>query len=205
MQEKEIKTYGHSAESHKKTRKLQKENADKYHHPQEKLSQLEKLSYFIKGDILEVFAGDGNLSSFYQKRGNLTALTKETTGDSFKYIYNLRKDRKLYDVIDIDSYGYPDKFFPLVFEMMKEESLLIFTFPIVGVNCLNGIMEQHYISYWRSDRPTPGDVTGVLTDMALRNWYLIGLIDLEKIKRIWRFAFMCKSVKATEFCNVRNR
>ena len=54
--------------------------------------------------------------------------TKETTGDSFEYIYKLRAENRLYDVIDIDSYGYPSKFFPLIFEMIKDEGLLIFTF-----------------------------------------------------------------------------
>ena len=109
------------------------------------------------------------------------------------------------DVIDIDSYGYPDLFFPVVFEMMHDEALLVFTFPIVGVNCVNGIVEQHFINFWHSDRPSIGDITGVLTDQALRNWYLISLVDVVKIKRIWRFMFDCKRVKATEMCNVKNR
>ena len=89
--------------------------------------------------------------------------------------------------------------------MMKPVCLLIFTFPIVGVNCLNGIMEQHYINFWRSDRPTIGDVTGVITDQALREWYLASLLEVKKIKRIWRFAFICKRKKATELCTTKNR
>ena len=202
--------YGHSPESHKDTRKGQKNNLDKYHHPQEKIDQLEKFSqYTLDQDILEVFGGQGNLTKYYESaldtKGSVTSLTKDTTGDSFDYIYKLRGERKKYGVIDIDSYGYPDKFFPVIFEMMKDECLLVFTFPIVGVNCLNGITEQHYINFWRSDRPTIGDVTGILTDFALRNWYLISLLDVQKIDRIWRFVFLCKRQKATELCGVKNR
>ena len=183
---------GHSAEGHKKTRQGQKENANKYHHPEEKIKQLQKFSHLLSGEILEVFAGQGNLTEFYEEFGNVTPLTKEEYGNSFDSVYKLRANKKKYDVIDIDSYGYPDKFFPLAFELMRDKSLLIFTFPVVGVNCLNGIVEQHFINFWRSDRPTIGDVTGVLTDMALREWILCSLTDVQKIKRIWRFIFTRK-------------
>lgn len=196
---------GHSATSHKKTRLLQAENADKYHHPDEKIAQLEKFVDYLQGNILEVFAGQGNLTAFYEKYGKVTPMTKEVFGSSFDAIYKMRGERKRFDVIDIDSYGYPDLFFPVVFEMMRDKSLLVFTFPVVGVNCLNGIVEQHFINFWRSSRPTIGDITGVLTDLALRNWYLIKLVDVQKIKRIWRFVFECERQKATVFCNVKNR
>lgn len=191
--------------SHRKIRDGQKYNLDRYHHPIEKTSQLLKFSEYIKGDILEVFGGQGNLTQFYKQYGSVISMTKETTGNSFDSIYKLRSEKKKFDVIDIDSYGYPDKFFPIVFELMKNECLLVFTFPIVGVNCLNGITEQHFINFWKSDRPTIGDITGILTDMALREWIIISLLDLQKIRRIWRFIYLCKRVKATELCNVRNR
>ncbi len=192
---------GHSAEKHKKARLLQKQNADKYHHPREKKKQLRKFKHFLTGEILEVFAGKGNLTKYYTKYGRVTPMTI----DSFNTIYKLRGHKKKYNVIDIDSYGYPDKFFPVIFEMMTKECLLIFTFPVVGVNCLNGITEQHFINFWRSARPTIGDVTGILTDMALREWYLLQLLDVQKIKRIWRFVYICNRKKATEFCGVKNR
>lgn len=196
---------GHTAKTHKEIRLKQKSNHSDYHHPKEKIIQLESLSDYIYGDILEVFAGRGNLTEYYQVKGNVTPMTKEEFGDSFDAIYKLRGEKRKFDVIDIDSYGYPDLFFPVVFEMMKDKCLLIFTFPIVGVNCLNGITEQHHINFWRSDRPTIGDVVGVLTDMGLRTWVLPQLVDVRKIKRIWRMAFLCEKKKATEFCNVRNR
>jgi hypothetical protein len=196
---------GHSAASHKRTRLLQKQNDDKYHHPNEKIDQINSLSKYVTGEILEVFAGQGNLTGHYSQFGNVTAMTKKEFGSSFDALYRMRADRKTYNVIDIDSYGYPDKFFPVVFEMMEAECLLIFTFPIVGVNCLNGITEQHFINFWRSSRPTIGDVVGALTDMALREWYLLQLVDVKKIKRIWRIACICSRQKATEFCGVRNR
>ena len=197
---------GHSKNTHKITREAQNNNEDKYHHPKEKILQLERFNnYLNNADILEVFGGQGNLTKYYKKFGEVTAMTKKEFGSSFDAIYQMRADRRSWDVIDVDSYGYPDLFFPIVFDLMKEEALLIFTFPIVGVNCLNGIVEQHFINFWRSDRPTIGDIAGVLTDMALRTWYLISLLDVTKIDRIWRMVYKCKRVKATEFCNVKNR
>lgn len=197
---------GHTAITHKTIRKGQKENKNRYHHPIEKINQLKKYkSYLMGSDILEVFGGDGNLTDFYTQYGSVTSMTKKEFGNSFDAIYRLRADKKKFDVIDIDSYDYPDKFFPVAFELMNKRCLLVFTFPIVGVNCLNGITEQHFITFWRSTRPTIGDVTGILTDMAFREWILISLIDIQKIKRIWRFVFECNRVKATELCNVKNR
>ena len=194
-----------SSEKHKWIRHKQGKNCDSVHHPKEKILQLNNFKdYFINKEILEVFGGQGNLTDYYNNYGNTTALTKEKFGSSFDYIYQLRADKKKYNVIDIDSYGYPDLFFPVVFEMMKHNALLIFTFPIVGVNCLNGIQEQHFITFWKSARPTIGDVTGILTDMALRNWFLIELKDVVKIDRIYRFVFKCKRVKATKMTNVKN-
>ena len=201
---------GHSKESHKETRRKQKMNAEDYHHKDEKINQLNKFCSYIKGkygdnEILEVFAGQGNLTEYYKNISiNVTAMTKETFGDSFHAIYKLRADRKKYDVIDIDSYGYPDKFFPVIFEMMKERCLLVFTFPIVGVNCLNGITEQHFYTFY-FQKPTIGTVVGRITDWALREWFLVSLLDVVKIKRIYRFVFDCRRVLATEMCNVRNR
>ena len=88
---------------------------------------------------------------------------------------------------------------------LKDNGYLIFTFPVVGVNCLNGITEQHYINFWRSNRPTIGDVVGCITDFSLRTWQLAKLVDVVKIKRIWRFIFSIERQKATELCNTKNR
>jgi hypothetical protein len=195
---------GHNKESHKKTRLKQALNEDDYHHPQEKINQLNK---FIQpeSEVLEVFAGKGNLTEYYQNMGCIvTAMTKEQFGNSFDAIYQLRADKKKYDVIDIDAYGYPDKFFPVVFELIKDNGLLIFTFPIVGVNCLNGISEQHFYTFYRGI-PTIGDVVGTITDFGLREWMLCSCLDVVKIKRIYRFVFHCSKKKATEMCNVKNR
>lgn len=194
---------GHNKETHKRIRKSQKENLDSYHHPKEKIEQLDKIN--IKGEVLEVFGGQGNLTEYYKKFGNVTSMTKETFGNSFDSIYKLRGENKKYDFIDIDSYGYPDKFFPIVFELMKPEAYLVFTFPQVGINCLNGITQQHFSTFYSNPTPTIGDVVGKITDFGLREWILVSLVNVVKINRIYRFLFKCKRVKATEMCNVRNR
>jgi hypothetical protein len=154
---------------------------------------------------LEVFGGRGNLTKWYSAHGYVESLTKELHGDSFNAIHSLRAKEKRYDLIDIDGYGYPDKFFPLVFEMMNEVCLLLFTFPMVGVQCVNGIYEMHYATFWRSLRPSIGDVVAGITDMAMREWIVPALVDIRKIKPILRFAFKCQKRKATELCNVRNQ
>jgi len=196
-------TVGHNKEKHKSTRLKQCLNDNEYHHPKEKMKQLDRIEF--GKDVLEVFAGKGNLTEYYRNRGCfVTPMTKEEFGNSFNAIYKLRGENKKYDLVDIDSYGYPDKFFPVIFEMLKDKSFLVFTFPIVGVNCLNGISQQHFYTFYRGI-PTIGDVVGQITDWALREWILVSLYDVVKIRRIYRFVFKCQKVKATEMCNVRNR
>jgi len=195
----------------KQQRLNQKLNVEDYHHPKEKTNQLLELEFskcfnFHKKNVLEIFGGEeGYLTAFYKSRGaDVTSLTKSQHKSSFDYVYQLRADRKKFGLIDIDSYGYPDKFFPIVFELMEESCLLIFTFPIVGINCVNGIMQQHFYTFYRGI-PTIGDVVGQVTDWGLREWFLAKLVDVKKIKRIYRFVFSCERQKATEFCNVKNR
>ena len=60
-------------------------------------------------------------------------------------------------------------------------------------------MEQHFINFWGSARPTIGDVTGVITDHALRDWKIASLISVRKIKPIWRLAFLVKQEKPRYF------
>ena len=194
-----------NSEKHIKVRIAQATNKDSHHHQKEKIEHLNIVKEHIYGDILEVFGGQGNLTSYYRTLGNVTSMTKQTHGDSFHSIYKLRAERKSYDVIDIDGYGYPSKFFPVVFEMIKDEGLLIFTFPVIGVQCVNGIVEQNFVNFWGTTRPTIGDIVGKITDYSLREWKLATLLSVRKIKPIWRFAFLIKREKATLFCNVRNR
>ena len=199
--------HGHTAKTHKEIRHKQSINDDDYHHPIEKIEQLKRFEdIFRDKKILEVFAGQGNLSKYYNSISDkVFSMSKEKTGDSFNYIHKIKFDKKKFDVIDIDSYGYPDKLFPVVFDCLTDNAYLIFTFPIVGVNCLNEITEQHYINFWRSNRPTIGDVVGCITDYGLRNWQFCKLVDVSKIKRIWRFIFKIEKQKATLICNTKNR
>ena len=127
---------GHTAETHKTIRKNQALNLDAYHHPTEKIEQLKKFN-FNNFKILEVFAGKGNLTKYYRSiSSKVVSMNKETTGDSFEYIYKVRYSKDKFDLIDIDSYGYPDKFFPVIFECLKDKSYLIFTFPVNHLSIL---------------------------------------------------------------------
>ena len=58
-----------------------------------------------------------------------------------------------------------------------------YTFPVMGVQLINGIVEQHFINFWKSARPTTGDVVGAVTDYGLKYWYLPKLVDVVKINR----------------------
>jgi hypothetical protein len=86
---------------------------------------------------------------------------------------------------------------------MKDTCGLILTFPKAGIK--NGIIEEQFSTFYSTSSPSIGDIVGKITDWSLRNWYVSGLIDVVKIKRIYRMAFLCRRKKATEMCNVKNK
>jgi hypothetical protein len=115
------KTY--RAIRHDVVRLKQKENCNTVHHPNEKIEQIES---FLTGlnnlKILELFAGQGNLTKIYKRHGIVDAYDKKylKTGDSFLQFHKLIAEKKKYDIIDIDPYGFPNRFFPDIFLLIEK-------------------------------------------------------------------------------------
>ena len=203
------KTY--RALRHDVVRKKQSENSNEVHHPNEKMKQVKRVilnfneTNKIDLKILELFAGQGNLTNLYRNYGDVTAYDKKhlKTGDSFLEYHRLISDRKKFNVIDLDPYGFPNRFFPDIF-LLIDRGILFVTMPKPYVNILNGITQTHLISYYGTHNPNKDEIIEKIGLFGLCHWRKIELIDEIDCKSIWRFAFLVEKVKATEYTGVRN-
>jgi hypothetical protein len=203
-----VKTY--RAIRHDVVRQKQKINNNEVHHPDEKTAQIEfvmkNLNNQKNNSILELFAGRGNLTKVYEKYGDVIPCDQKylQTGDSFLLFHKLIYEKQKYTVIDIDPYGFPNRFFPDIY-LLIDDGIMFVTMPKPYVNVLNGITQTHLISYFGEPNPDEDTIIDQLVTWGLCHWRQVELIDSIDCKSIWRFAFSVKKVKATEYTGVKNR
>lgn len=212
---------------HDITRAKQGQNHDAVHHPDEKISQINRVLNEICGwgdlSTLELFAGHGNLTKVYAEYGEVIAneyngkvfqkLTENTKlcafvrcnkVDSFIDFHQLIALKQKFDVVDLDPYGFPNRFFPDVF-LLIEKGVMFVTMPKPYVNILNGITQTHLISYYGEHNPSKETIIKRIALWGLCHWRKVELIDCVDCKSVWRFAFKIERVKATQYTGVRNR
>ena len=176
------------------------ENNDQYHHPKEKMAQLDDIrnhsgmEQLFSGEILEVFAGDkGNLTPYYAKSGHVFPMTPNTTGDSYTAIHAARGKGIKCDIIDIDPYGDPYKIIDVAIEMLKPISLLIVTwFKMAPRNDwqkninLRRHGHQHAVSI--------GDVSEIVMDAGWDEGFVLSPMSTchMELSGIWRIPFLAK-------------
>jgi len=199
-----MKTY--RAIRHDVVRKKQRENSAECHHPEQKENQIRTVLK-NKSDlkILELFAGHGNLTKIYKDFGNVDCYDKLLkTGDSYLVFHKLIGERKKYDVIDLDPYGFPNRFFSDIF-LLQTKGYMFITMPKPFVNILNGITKQHLICYYGEHNPPKETIIEKIKLYGLCHWRELTLLSCLDFGRIWRLCFEVNRVLATEFCGVRNR
>lgn len=210
MMKKVEKMYGkktYRALRHDVVRKKQKENSNEVHHPDQKINQIYSvLDKNKKYNILELFCGRENLTKHYKNFGIVDAYDKKykKTGDSYIVFHRLISEKKKYDIIDLDPYGFPNRFFPDIF-MLIEDGYMFVTMPKPYVNILNGITRAHLISYYGEHNPNIETITKQFAIWGLCHWRKVQVINVLDCKSIWRIVLKIKKVKATEYTGVNNR
>ncbi len=220
-------TKSYRAIRHDVTRKKQNEYCDTKHHPNHKIKQIKTVLNECCGwsdlSILELFAGRGNLTKIYAEYGEvianeykkkvfdkLTENVKEcalvhcNNVDSFLDFHQLIALKQKFDVVDLDPYGFPNRFFPDVF-LLIEKGVLFVTMPKPYVNILNGITQTHLSSYYGEQNPSKDKIINRLVLWGLCHWRKVQLINSMDYKSVWRFAFSVERVKATEYTGTKNR
>ena len=206
----DLKDKTYRAVRHDVVRKKQKENSKEVHHPEQKKEQINKiLSGRENLKIMELFAGHGNLKETYDQyigeKGFLEQYDKLLkTGDSYLLFHKLIAEKRKYDVIDVDPYGFPNRFFPDIFLLM-EDGVMFITMPKPWVNIANGITKQHLTCYFGEHNPSLEVIKEKIRLFGLCHWRDVQYLDVMDFGRLWRIAVSVKKVKATEYTGVRNR
>lgn len=204
---------------HKIRRLQQDQNQDRYKHTAEKIEQVKK---FITGSgrfILETNCGFGGLTEFYSSFGevegydikkdrvdHVNALGHEDViaihADSEKEIYRLLYSKCVFDVVDIDPYGMPSRYFPHAFGLI-DDGVMFITLPMIGVAQINKITIRHLQSFWGvelSDKDSYVEkVIERLKDYAFMFKRELEVLDVAKIDRIYR---LCLKVQKKSCCDI---
>lgn len=213
-----------SSIKHKIRRLQQKQNLDKYKHTVEKSEQARKyLPHLLNPRILETHAGFGGMTQFYSKYGHTTSLELKEERveavkncrlpnnqviqcDSEEYVYRLISRRERYDVIDLDPYGYPSRYFPHVFKLMND-GILFVTLPMIGVAQINKITIAHLSSFWGVDyRDTASYLEAVIrrmTEYAFMHKKRITVLESPKFGRIYRLVIKVESVSLNDLVGLK--
>jgi hypothetical protein len=204
----EGKTY--RAIRHDVVRNKQSLNSPEVHHPKDKISQIMKVLPLRDAQypyrILELFSGRQNLTPTYLKYGKVDCFDKKymKTGDSFREFHRLIADKKTYNVIDIDPYGFPCRLFPDLF-LLLDDGYLFVTMPKPYVNILNGITQTFLLSYFGDTNPDLKKIVDQFATWGLCHWRKVELLNDINLGSAWRLAFKVHKVLATEYTGVRNR
>ena len=190
-----------NALKHDKQRKAQRDDKTHTNHTELKTTQIKKFIPIGEYNILELFAGNGKLSELWKTYGNLQ--TNEGK-DAYRLFHGLIHQGKKYDIIDLDPYGFPSRFFPDIF-LLIDDGYMTITFPHPAVNVLNGITKQTFMNYYGEECPKLETVISKIKQYALCHWRDVKILDITNMGRVNRICMRVKRVKATEYCGVRNR
>jgi tRNA G26 N,N-dimethylase Trm1 len=222
-----VQNKSYRAIRHDVIREKQQNNNLEVHHPNQKINQIKNvLSEFIgwcDKSTLELFSGHGNCTKIYAEYGEVIANEFKSTVflklqentkdlmlvhcnkvDSFIYYHELIALKQKFDIIDIDPYGFPNRFFPDIF-LLIDDGYMFITMPKPYVNILNGITETHLISYYGERNPSFDVIINRIVLWGLCHWRKVELIDSVDCKSIWRIAIKVTKVKATEYTGVKNK
>jgi 16S rRNA G966 N2-methylase RsmD len=213
-----------SSVKHKYIRLKQSDNDDKHHHPEEKIEQIKNIINNKNNlHILETNAGLGNLTSQYQKYGKVLALDIDTKKiqkinemklenvktikcDAFREIHRLIYEGNKFDVIDLDPYGYPSRYFPHIFQLIND-GLLFVTFPKIGVQQINKITLEHYKVFWdislEDKHIYQEKIHKKMKDFAMQNYRSCDIINSSDLGRMHRFAYKVKKESALDLVNLK--
>ncbi len=198
---------------HKIRRLQQAQNQDRYKHTDEKLEQIQRTKPHSVLQVLETHAGFGGLTRYYSQMAYMVTsleLKQERVDaikdlglsnvsllktDSEREIYGFLYQNRTFDIVDVDPYGLPSRYFPHVFGLI-DNGMLYLTFPVMGVAQINKITIEHYRVFWGielADKNVYLDkIQQRLIECAFMHKRQIEFMDIQKINRIYRLAIQVK-------------
>ncbi len=131
-------------------------------------------------------------------------MQSNTDEDSYILFHKLISEKKNYDIIDIDPYGFPSRFMPDIF-LLIENGLIFITIPHHAVNVLNRMTQELLNNYFDSKKPSIEMMIEKIKKYAMCHWRELEVLDVQKMNRVYRVCFSVKRVKANIYCNSRNK
>lgn len=212
---------------HKVRRLQQASNQDRYKHTAEKtalaLKCLAALGNTKPLSVLETHAGFGSMTQVYSQFGKVLALdidhrringleslalpgVEVVKADSEFEMHGLLASRAVFDVVDLDPYGMPSRYFPMVFGLIND-GLLFVTFPMIGAAQINKITIRHLQAFWGvalddKDRYTDLLFAG-MQDYAFHFKRKLTLLAVERYDRVFRFAIRVKKESLLETVGIQ--
>lgn len=198
-----------SAIKHKFRRISQNNNSEKHHHPKQKWEQIERYIESNKNYILETNCGWGNLTKLYQQYGEVLCydIDKKRVeyinkmqmqdvyaehGDSIIESHGLVGNKCKFDIIDLDPYGMPSRYFPHIFLLMNKGYLFV-TLPKLAVQKLNKITAKHLDCFWgigETNRKEYEDIIiKKIIDFGMQNYREVILEEIISVGSVYRIAF----------------
>jgi len=192
---------------------------DAHHHPREKMEQLLKhIPSLPYKNVLELFAGKGNLTEFYyyncRNNHSLTRLSDiedminlkvgmHVIQDTEIEIFNLIAKKKKFNLIDVDGYGNSGELIKNIFHLtdskIGSESYILWTFP--SNNCgykKSSVQKLRDLNLWGAENPKVDDFVKTISHYASQHYYKTELISAEKFNLNHNTAYVNRFiVKAT--------
>ena len=213
---------------HKVRRLQQAGGLEKYSHPKEKFDLVNPYLLELssrKGrsiDVMETHCGFGGMTRVYSQFGSvlgfdivqerIDSCTESCSnfvgikGDSERELLRLRYEKKRFDLVDVDPYGLPSKYFPHVFGLI-DNGLLILTFPMMGVAQINALTIKHYLVFWDialNDKDVYVEkIIKKLNDYAYIEKRKITVEKVIKINRIFRFVIKVEKISLTKLLGMK--
>lgn len=193
--------YNLALKKNREKRKRQKQNLIEFTHPKEKTDQIRRIleshSFNKKYKILELFCGSGNLTQIYKTYGNVSAYDKaKGDGDSYLIFHKLISERKKFDLIDIDTYGYPGRFLPDIFLLIKKGYLFLTFCKDSKPNRWNRSMLNNYFG---SPRPRVDDIIKTICKESMKQWRETKLIEYIDLGKVYRFVFSVERINCRKY------
>lgn len=188
-------------ENRKNIDKRQREGDTDCHHPIEK-EGLFKETYNpdnIQGlNAFEYFEGHKYMTKIYEEAGlNVSGNDiKDQKVDSYLLFHKHIWEKKKFDLIDLDPYGLPFRFFPDIYLLMNNNCYLYVTAVKYHVPILSWRRKMKFRGYFQKEKPTYDDYIEFIKLMGECHGFeveYLGGVSLNK--NIGRFAFYCKYKK----------
>jgi hypothetical protein len=126
--------------------------------------------------------------------------------DSFNELYRYLWLKMKFDVIDLDPYGIPSRYFPHVFQLINDGYLFV-TFPKLGVQQINKITIEHYRVFWGialSDKDNYEDmIHAKIKDYGMQSYRSVTLVDSADLGRMYRFAYKVNRESALDLVGLK--